>query len=94
MYKRQVHDSGGPISVPVGNVTLGHVFNTTGECLNLEPGEKLEITERWGIHRSAPAFDQLESKTVMFETGLKAVSYTHLDVYKRQASSRRSTTRR
>ncbi len=68
-----VHDTGGPISVPVGNVTLGHVFNTTGECLNLEPGEKLEVTERWGIHRTAPAFDQLESKTVMFETGLKVI---------------------
>jgi F-type H+-transporting ATPase subunit beta len=68
-----VKDTGGPISVPVGDVTLGHVFNTTGECLNLKEGEKLEITERWGIHRPAPAFDQLESKTVMFETGLKVI---------------------
>ena len=68
-----VKDTGGPISVPVGNVTLGHVFNTTGACLNLKEGEVLDITERWGIHRSAPAFDQLESKTVMFETGLKVI---------------------
>ncbi|PID96925.1 MAG: F0F1 ATP synthase subunit beta [Actinomycetales bacterium] len=68
-----VQDTGGPIQVPVGNVTLGRVFNTTGECLNLEPGEQLDITERWGIHRPAPAFDQLESKTVMFETGLKVI---------------------
>src|SRR5665647_277154 len=66
-----VKDSGGPITVPVGDVTLGHVFNTTGECLNLKGDEKLEVTERWGIHRPAPAFDQLESKTVMFETGIK-----------------------
>jgi F-type H+-transporting ATPase subunit beta len=68
-----VQDTGGPITVPVGNVTLGHVFNATGDCLNLEPGEKLEVTERWGIHRKAPAFDQLESRTVMFETGIKVI---------------------
>ena len=68
-----VQDTGDPIMVPVGDVTLGHVFNTTGVCLNLEEGETLDITERWGIHRKAPAFDQLESKTVMFETGIKVI---------------------
>jgi F-type H+-transporting ATPase subunit beta len=68
-----VKDTGGPIMVPVGDVTLGHVFNTTGDCLNLKGGEKLEVSERWGIHRPAPAFDQLESKTVMFETGIKVI---------------------
>src|SRR5450759_645142 len=68
-----VKDSGGPITVPVGDVTLGHVFNTTGDCLNLQGNEKLEVSERWGIHRPAPAFDQLESKTVMFETGIKVI---------------------
>jgi F-type H+-transporting ATPase subunit beta len=68
-----VTDSGGPITVPVGDVTLGHVFNTTGDCLNLKGDEKLEIGERWGIHRPAPDFDQLESKTVMFETGIKVI---------------------
>jgi len=68
-----VKDTGGPITVPVGDVTLGHVFNTTGDCLNLKGDEKLEVTERWGIHRPAPAFDQLESKTVMFETGIKVI---------------------
>ncbi|MGN6751864.1 MAG: F0F1 ATP synthase subunit beta [Intrasporangium sp.] len=68
-----VRDTGGPISVPVGDVTLGRVFNATGDCLNLAPGEKLEVTERWGIHRKAPDFDQLESKTQMFETGIKVI---------------------
>jgi F-type H+-transporting ATPase subunit beta len=68
-----VKDSGGPITVPVGDITLGHVFNTTGDCLNLKGDEKLEVGERWGIHRPAPAFDQLESKTVMFETGIKVI---------------------
>ncbi len=69
----QVRDTGGPISVPVGDVTLGRVFNTTGDCLNLAEGETLEVTERWGIHRKAPAFDQLESKTEMFQTGIKVI---------------------
>jgi hypothetical protein len=68
-----VTDTGGPISVPVGDITLGHVFNTTGDCLNLEEGETLDVIERWGIHRKAPAFDQLESKTQMFETGIKVI---------------------
>src|SRR3954453_2081379 len=69
----QVSDTGGPITVPVGDATLGHVFNTLGECLNLEDGETLEVKERWGIHRKAPDFDQLESKTQMFETGIKVI---------------------
>src|SRR6187200_1502401 len=69
----QVSDTGGPITVPVGDATLGHVFNTLGECLNLKEGEELEVKERWGIHRKAPAFDQLESKTQMFETGIKVI---------------------
>jgi F-type H+-transporting ATPase subunit beta len=68
-----VTDSGKPISVPVGDVTKGHVFNVVGDCLNLKEGERLEVTERWPIHRRAPAFDQLESKTVMFETGVKVL---------------------
>src|SRR3954449_5979234 len=68
-----VQDTGGPITVPVGDVTLGKVFNTLGECLNLEEGQTFDVKERWGIHRSAPAFDQLESKTQMFETGIKVI---------------------
>ena len=68
-----VKDTGGPISVPVGDVTLGHVFNVVGDCLNLKEDEKLEITERWPIHRKAPAFDALESKTEMFHTGIKVI---------------------
>ncbi|OLT19222.1 F0F1 ATP synthase subunit beta [Serinicoccus sp. CUA-874] len=69
----QVQDTGGPITVPVGDVTLGHVFNATGDVLDLPEGETLEVNERWGIHRQAPAFDQLESKTQMFETGIKVI---------------------
>jgi F-type H+/Na+-transporting ATPase subunit beta len=68
-----VTDTGGPITVPVGDVTKGHVFNTIGDCLNLKEGEELDITERWPIHRNAPAFDQLEPKTEMFHTGIKVI---------------------
>src|SRR5210317_853973 len=68
-----VHDSGAPISVPVGDVTKCKVFNVIGDVLNGEPGDKLEIKERWPIHRTPPAFDQLESKTQMFETGIKVI---------------------
>jgi len=68
----EVTDTGEPISVPVGDVTKGHVFNTLGEPLDVAK-DKLEITERWPIHRVPPAFDQLESKTEMFETGIKVI---------------------
>ena len=69
----KVQDTGAPISVPVGDVTKGHVFNVIGEPLNLAEGETLEVTERWPIHRKPPAFDELESKTQMFETGIKVI---------------------
>jgi F-type H+-transporting ATPase subunit beta len=68
----EVRDTGAAISVPVGDVTKGHVWNTLGEPLDV-PASSLEITERWPIHRQAPPFDQLESKTQMFETGIKVV---------------------
>lgn len=68
-----VRNTGAPISVPVGDITKGHVFNVVGECLNLAEGETLEVTERWPIHRTAPNFDQLEGQTKMFETGIKVI---------------------
>jgi F-type H+/Na+-transporting ATPase subunit beta len=68
-----VRNTGAGISVPVGDVTKGHVFNATGDVLNLKEGEHFEVTERWPIHRKAPAFDQLESKTEMFQTGIKVI---------------------
>jgi F-type H+/Na+-transporting ATPase subunit beta len=67
-----VTDTGNGITVPVGDITKGKVFNTLGEILN-DPEGDAQVTERWPIHRKAPAFDQLESKTEMFETGLKVV---------------------
>jgi F-type H+/Na+-transporting ATPase subunit beta len=67
-----VTDTGGPITVPVGDVTKGHVFNVLGETLDV-PTESLKITERWSIHRDAPAFDQLEPRTEILETGIKVL---------------------
>jgi F-type H+-transporting ATPase subunit beta len=68
----QVTDTGAPITVPVGDATKGVVFNALGEPLNVEKA-KFDVVERWGIHRKAPAFDQLDSKTEMFETGIKVI---------------------
>ncbi|MDL4775719.1 MULTISPECIES: F0F1 ATP synthase subunit beta [Thermomonosporaceae] len=67
-----VVDTGEQISVPVGDVTKGHVWNALGKPLDV-PEASLKITERWGIHRTAPAFDQLESRTEMLETGIKVI---------------------
>ncbi|MET8406727.1 F0F1 ATP synthase subunit beta [Streptomyces sp. NPDC005195] len=65
-----VTDTGAGITVPVGDFTKGKVFNTLGEVLNSD--EKYS-GERWSIHRKAPRFDELESKTEMFETGVKVI---------------------
>src|SRR3954462_2400955 len=69
----EVRDTGGPITVPVGDVTKGHVFNVIGDVLNLKEGETFKAEERWGIHRPPPAFSDLESKTEMLETGIKVL---------------------
>ncbi|MFT3714761.1 MAG: F0F1 ATP synthase subunit beta [Gordonia sp. (in: high G+C Gram-positive bacteria)] len=66
-----VTDTGKPISVPVGDVVKGHVFNALGDCLDA-PGTGRD-GEQWGIHRKPPAFDQLEGKTEILETGIKVI---------------------
>src|SRR5450759_301145 len=68
----EVTDTGAPISVPVGDVTKGHVFNVLGETLDV-PTSSLNVTERWPIHRDPPPLDQLEPKTEMFTTGIKVI---------------------
>ncbi len=67
----EVTDTGSPISVPVGDQVKGHVFNTLGACLD-DPDLTFE-GEKWSIHRRPPAFDQLEGKTEMLETGIKVI---------------------
>jgi F-type H+/Na+-transporting ATPase subunit beta len=70
----KAYDTGGPISVPVGNVTKGRVWNVIGECLNEDlEANGVDVSERWSIHRQAPKFDALEPKTEMLETGIKVL---------------------
>jgi F-type H+-transporting ATPase subunit beta len=64
-------DTGGPITVPVGQVTLGRVFNVLGETID-EKGP-VGASERLPIHRPAPAFDQQTTETEIFETGIKVI---------------------
>ncbi len=67
-----VVDTEAPISVPVGEVTLGRVWNVLGEAIDGK--EALPAgAERWPIHRDPPAFDELTSKIEVFETGIKVV---------------------
>ena len=64
-------DTGGPITVPVGDATLGRIFNLLGEPVDNMPAP--ETQERWPIHRPAPAYDEQESTTEILETGIKVV---------------------
>jgi F-type H+-transporting ATPase subunit beta len=67
----KVINTGASITVPVGEATLGHVFNVLGDPL--DGYEVPEGTKRWPIHRSSPKFEDLEPKTEMFETGIKVI---------------------
>ena len=68
----EVIDTGGPITVPVGEVTLGRIFNLLGEPIDL--GEDLpQNLERRGIHQEAPSVADLTPSTEMFETGIKVI---------------------
>jgi F-type H+/Na+-transporting ATPase subunit beta len=64
-------DLGGPISVPVGEPTLGRVMNVTGNAVD-ELGE-VETDIKYSIHRHAPAFDEQSTELEMFETGIKVI---------------------
>jgi F-type H+-transporting ATPase subunit beta len=67
----KVINTGLPITVPVGQATLGHVYNVLGEPVD---GSTIpDDVERWPIHRHSPDFDDLEPKTEMFETGIKVI---------------------
>jgi F-type H+-transporting ATPase subunit beta len=68
----EVRSLGHGIQVPVGDVTLGHVWNVMGEPLDV-PADSLTVDERWEIHRPPPSFDSLEPSATMFETGIKVI---------------------
>ena len=66
-----VRNLGRGLTVPVGNVVLGHVFNVLGE--SLDTADIGAVEDRWEIHRDAPPFDALEPRAQMFETGIKVI---------------------
>ncbi len=66
-----VEDTGRAIAVPVGQGTLGRIFNVLGEAID-EAGP-VEADTSWPIHRNAPEFSELTTKTEIFETGIKVV---------------------
>ena len=68
----EVVDTGGPISVPVGDKTLGRLWNVIGQPIDQKDDVPAD-TERWSIHRDPPAFRDLSPKMEIFETGLKVV---------------------
>jgi F-type H+/Na+-transporting ATPase subunit beta len=63
-------DTGGPISVPVGDVTLGRIWNVIGDPVDGKPPAE---GERWPIHRDPPAFGDLSPTIEIFETGIKVI---------------------
>lgn len=64
-------DMGEPISVPVGEETLGRMFNLLGDPIDNKPAP--ETAQRWPIHRPAPAYDEQQGATEILETGIKVV---------------------
>ena len=67
-----VTDTGAPIQMPVGNPTLGRIFNVLGEAVDELPFDH-QKAEHLPIHRPAPAYDQLSTSTQILETGIKVV---------------------
>ena len=68
----QVIDTGAPVMMPVGNETLGRIFNLLGETID-NGAQVTGDCPRSPIHRSAPDFDQLNPEDEIFETGIKVV---------------------
>jgi len=64
-------DTGAPISVPVGQATLGRMFNVVGEPIDEKPAP--EVKEKWSIHRTAPSFSEQAAATELLETGIKSI---------------------
>src|SRR5690625_4337875 len=69
---QEVVDTGAPITVPVGDVVKGHIFNALGDSLDIDINE-LDVQDRWPIHRQPPHFADLEGSTEMLETGIKVI---------------------
>lgn len=68
----EAEDTGAPIRVPVGEATLGRVFNVLGKTVDHDD-TPVDNKEFWPIHRPAPKFDEQETSTQILETGIKVV---------------------
>ena len=72
LYKdMQVEATGGSIKVPIGEKTLGRLFNVVGETI--DDLESLDNEEHWSIHRKPPTFEEQSSKVEILETGIKVI---------------------
>ena len=67
-----VVNTGAPIAVPVGEPTLGRLFNVLGQTIDAKD-ESVDAGERWPIHRDAPSFEDLQPTVEIFETGIKVI---------------------
>jgi F-type H+-transporting ATPase subunit beta len=65
-----IRNTGRPITMPVGEKVLGHVFNVLGQPLDTD---EVDVEDYWPIHRDPPKFDDLEARTEIFETGIKVI---------------------
>ncbi len=68
---QEVTDTGAPISVPVGQETLGRMFNVTGDVIDGK--DEVKTAERWSIHRAAPSFIEQSTEAEILETGIKVI---------------------
>src|SRR3989344_3427192 len=67
----QVQDTGGPVTVPVGELSLGRLFNVVGQPIDGKPA--VANAPRASIHRDAPPFSEQATKAEVFETGIKSI---------------------
>jgi F-type H+-transporting ATPase subunit beta len=71
MRGQECVDTGGPVTVPVGEATLGRVFNMLGETV--DGRGDVDAADHWSIHRDSPPIKELSTSTELFETGIKVV---------------------
>lgn len=69
----EVLDTGSPISVPVGNATLGRIFNVLGDSIDNQNDDEIKKARRLPIHREAPKLEELSQNQEIFETGIKVI---------------------
>ena len=81
----EAESTGAPISVPVGEKTLGRIFNVLGDAIDNKPAP--EVEQYLPIHRKAPSFEEQSTSTEILETGIKVVDFAHIRRVVRLVSS-------